>query len=317
MISTLLSIILPTFGIIGVGYLSRRIKIWNKSSVDVLNNYAYYIALPALIFQSLVGANLRSTFNLTDAFFIVIVVGLHIAIILFASGILFLLKKRINHQTRAVFPMLITFGSTAYLGIPFATYAFGAEGTVYASLLSVALVTILLFIHISILNKFTTLKVDHNVLKSMFELPFLWAVLVGVSWPVFNLPELPIFVSRFLDTLAGSAGPTALLGLGTFLYDLNPKDIPWRSAFIASFLKVTVPSVLIFVILSSLGFHGIRLVVGTAMAATSSAVTCFILSEKYKLGERLTAGTILLSVFFSLAGLSLLSYLWLGTTLFA
>jgi malonate transporter and related proteins len=314
MLSALLATIVPTFGIIFIGWLARKIGIWGSSSVDVLNNYAYYIALPALIFWSIVTANLGETFNRQDALLLVGVLAAHLIVFLLLLPVLRI--KKISKDTRATLPMLVTFGSTAYLGIPYATFAFGQEGTVYSSLLSVALVTVILFASILVLNRFSRARVTRNSIRTLLELPFLWAVLLGILWPVFRLPNIPMFLGRFIEILSDSAGPTALLGLGTFLYNVKPQNIPWRTAVITSFLKVTVPTVATFFVLDALGVGGVRLAVGVAMAGTSSAVTCFILSEQYELGERLTAGTILLSTFFSLAVLSLVSVFWIQGGIF-
>ena len=70
-ISLLLTSIVPTFGVLGAGWLCRRIGIWDKNAVGVLNSYAYYIALPALIFQSLLASGIGSRFSVDDAKMIV------------------------------------------------------------------------------------------------------------------------------------------------------------------------------------------------------------------------------------------------------
>ena len=212
--------------------------------------------------------------------------------------------------------MLVTFGSTAYLGIPYATFAFKTEGTAYASLLSVVLVITLLFLNLMVLNRATTARLHRSLTITMLELPFIWAALLGIALPLLALPSLPIPVTRLIAILADSAGPTALLGLGTFLFDIKLKDVPWRAAVSISALKVIAPTLSTFFILQWLDVRGVRLAVGVAMAGVSTAVTCFVLSEQYRIGEKLTAGTILVSTFFSLIILSAVSVLWIGTTIF-
>lgn len=315
MLSNLLAILFPTFGVIGVGWIARRTGVQSKSAVMGLTNYVYYIALPAFIFQSIVTSDIGERFNLLDGQFLIGVLAAHLLVM---AGVLlvFLALKKVKAGTRAVFPMLVTFGSTAYFGIPFATYAFGAEGAVYASLLSVVLVTALLFVNIFYLRKFSKIQLKRHVLKNLLELPFLWAVLAGLLWPLLHLPPLPLFLYRFIDMIGAGAVPVALLALGAYIYDFDLNKIPWAQAAFAAFVKVVAPSVLTFFVLRWLGVEGLRLAIGTALAATPTAITCFVLSEEYKVGERLTAGTILLSVFFSLAALAFISYLWIGTRVF-
>ena len=314
MINALLATIVPTFGIIGIGWLARRVGIWDKTSVKVLNNYAYYIALPALMFQSIVRGGLRNYFSATDIKFILGVVLAHV--IVFALALLFNFFKRIPKEIRATASMLTVLGNTAYLGIPFATYAFGEKGTVYASLLSVILLTIFIFASIAVLNRFGKPEGDESALKKILQLPFLWAVLLGLLWPLFQLPSLPLFITRFIEILAQGAGPTALLGLGTFLYDLEVRGIPWAKASLFGGMKVVAPTLFAFFVLRALDVTGMILAIGVAVSGTSTAVTTFVLATQYRIGERLTAGTILVSTFFSLIVLSLVSYLWIGTTIF-
>ncbi|MBI4142427.1 AEC family transporter [Candidatus Uhrbacteria bacterium] len=313
MAAALLATILPTFGIIGIGLLCRRLGIWDRSAVAALNRYAYVIALPALIFRSILDADLGTTFSRADALLLAGVLGGHLAVVLAA---LLLVSTHGDRGRRAVAPMLLTFGSTAYLGIPYATYAFGPEGTTYAALLSVVLVVVLLFVHLGVLNRFAARADRQSTWHQLLELPFLWAVLLAVCWPIFRLPALPLALDRTLGILADSAGPTALLGLGTFLFDLKLERIPWQWAISLGIGKVVLPAVASFAILTALGIHGVRLAVGVAMGAVSTAVTAFVLSNEYRIGRELTAGAILVSTLASLAALSVISFLWVGTSVF-
>ncbi len=315
MFSKLLTIIFPTFGVIGVGWFARRINVWVKAAVEGLNNYAYYIALPALIFQSLVHSHISQHFALKDLVVFTVIVIVHLGILGISALFLSHIRKK-QSGLEATFPTLITFGSTAYLGIPYATHAFGEEGTAYASILSVLLVTVLLLSSIFLFNRSKSENFEHPPMRSMLQLPFLWAVIGGLVWSFLHLPPLPDFLNEFVDSLAAGASATALLGLGAYLYDIRLKDLPWKNVLIASFIKVTVPSLIVFIVLKVCGIHGIPLVTGVALSAAPSGITCFILAEKYKLGERLTAGTIMISTGLSCIVFTLISYLWLGTTFF-
>ncbi len=314
MLSALLATILPTFGIIGIGLLCRWLRIWDRSAVTTLNRYAYIIALPALIFQSILDADLGTTFSRTDALLLAGVLGGHLVVVL--AALLLVSTKNVPGTFISVAPMLLTFGSTAYLGIPYATYAFGPEGTTYAALLSVVLVVVLLFVHLGVLNRFAARADRQSTWHQLLELPFLWAVVLALLWPIFLLPALPLAIDRTIGILADSAGPTALLGLGTFLFDLTFHRIPWRWAVPIGIGKVVLPAVASFAILTALGIHGVRLAVGVAMGAVSTAVTAFVVSSEYRIGRELTAGAILISTLASLAALSVISWLWLGTGAF-
>ncbi|OGL73923.1 hypothetical protein A3D72_00400 [Candidatus Uhrbacteria bacterium RIFCSPHIGHO2_02_FULL_57_19] len=314
-ISLLLTSIVPTFGVLGAGWLCRRIGIWDKNAVGVLNSYAYYIALPALIFQSLLASGIGSRFSVDDAKMIVGTTAAHLVVVILAY--FFISRRRgFSPDLRATAPMLLIFGSTAYLGIPYATNTFGVAGASYASLLSVALVVSMLFISILILERYGRPVKRDAVWRRFIELPFIWSVAAGLVWTLGGLPPFPPFLSRTVEVLAGSAGPTALLALGAFQYGFDIRKRLRPSAVLLGAGKVILPGFLTFFILSALGLSGLRLAVGTAMASVSVAVTAFVLADQYRVGRETSAATLVFSSIFSFLALSTISWLWISTDVF-
>jgi len=312
MLSSLLAIIVPTFGIVAVGWFCRARGIFNSGAVHGLNAYAYIIALPALIFESIFQQATRSHLTAMDVRYLAGIAIAHLLVL--AIGTLVLRWSR--RDIRAIGPVLLAFGSTAYLGIPFATFAFGPEGTVYAALGSVVLVVVVLFASLVTLNRHGKRETPVATWHQLLELPFLWVVLAGALLPMMGIRTLPEFLSRTIAILAGSAGPTALLALGAFQYGLKLDRIPWGWASTIGIAKVVLPAAATYVVLALLGVSGLPLAVGTALAATSVAVTAFVLSDEYRIGRELTAGALIASTPASLAALTLISWLWLGTGVF-
>jgi malonate transporter and related proteins len=312
MISIVLATIVPTFGTVFVGWLCRVTKIWGKESVQVLNNYAYYIALPALIFQAIFELDIISSATPADLKFLVGITAAHLA----AGAIAMIAVARAKTPLRAVAPILVTFGSTAYLGIPFATFAFGNEGTAFAAIGSVVLVVVLLFFSLAILNHNASPGRREAIWHQLLELPFLWVVLGALLLPTIGIRALPDFLVSTIDIFAGSAGPTALLALGAFNFDLSFTDIPWKQALVLGVGKIITPVAGTLLFLSWLGVTGLHLAVGVALAATSTAVTAFVLADEYQTGRTLVAGTLAVSTFASLIALTLVVYLWNATNIF-
>lgn len=307
MLSAILTAILPTFGIIGTGWCCRRFGIWKRESVRSLNSYAYVIALPALIFDAVFRLDLAASASRNDARFLLGLLGGHLLVFLLALP----LVHRASRAVRATAPMLLVFGSTAYLGIPYATYAFGATGTAYAALGSVVLVITVLFASLLVLGAQGRRESPAATWHQLLELPFLWVVLAGILLPVLGVRTLPEFLSRTVDVLAGSAGPTALLAYGAFTFDLRLSAIPWRRALLLGAGKVVLPTVATYAVLSVLGVTGLHLAVGVALAATSIAITAFVLADEYRIGRELVAGSMLVSTFASLLALSGITILWI------
>ncbi|MBI4434042.1 AEC family transporter [Candidatus Uhrbacteria bacterium] len=312
MLVAILGAIVPTFGFVAIGWTCRRIGIWGREAVHVLNSYAYYIALPALIFDAVLKTDLLATATTSDLRYLVGLLLGHGAVALLAL----IGTRRAPRPIRAVAPMLLTFGSTAYLGIPFATFAFGAAGTAYAAIGSVTIVIASLFIALTALNAFGHREHHTATWQQLLELPFLWVVLAGLLLPVIGVRDLPEVLAHTVEILGGSAGPTALLALGAFDFDLRWQRIPWRWSLPFGFGKVILCSLATFAALKLLGVTGLPLAVGTTLAATSIAVTAFVLAEEYHTSTNITDGALAMSSVASLLTLSAILALWMSTNMF-
>ncbi|MFH1099209.1 MAG: AEC family transporter [Candidatus Uhrbacteria bacterium] len=312
MFPVLLATIVPTFGLVIIGWFCRRRGIFNRETTHGLNAYAYYIALPALIFESVFAQAATLQFTADDLRFLLGLAVSHLIVFAIAAVML----HRAKREVRALGPMLVSFGATAYLGIPFATFAFGEKGTAYAAMGSSVLVVLLLLASLVNLNRYASRTQHTTPWHRLLELPFLWVVLAGIALPLIGINQLPDFLSRTIAIIAGSAGPTALLALGAFNYDIKLKRIPWRWTIPIGVAKVVLPTLTTFGLLSVLGVTGLRLVVGTTLAATSIAVTAFVLAEEYDIGRELTSGAVVISTIVSLLTLAAIMTAWISTDIF-
>ncbi len=308
MFSSLLAIIVPTFGIGAVGWFCRAKGIFNRDTVHGLNAYAYYIALPALIFEAVFQQTLRARLTATDVRYLLGLAIAHVLVLAIGAALLHWSRR----ELQATGPMLLAFGSTAYLGIPFSTFAFGPEGTMYAALGSVVLVVVVLFASLVALNRHGRREAPVATWHQLLNLPFLWVVLLGILLPAIGVRAIPEFINRTIDILAGSAGPTALLALGAFQYGMKLDRVPWGWASVFGVGKVVLCAAATYLVLVVLGVSGIPLAVGIALAATSVAVTAFVLSDEYRIGRELTAGALIVSPPASLIALSLIAWFWIS-----
>lgn len=310
----LLSSIIPTFGIVGAGWLCRRVGIWGPGAVKVLNSYAYYIALPALIFQSLSVSGIGARLTRGPVLLIVGTLAAHALVFLVIR--IATVTTRTSQEVKAVAPMILTFGSTAYLGLPFVANTFGPEAVPLASLVSVSLVVVTLFFSLATLRRYGRLPSERSFIREVIGLPFVYTVIAGLAVGFTGL-ALPGFIMKTVDVLAGSAGPTALLALGAFDYGLRRAQVNLKQAVALGAGKVFITGIVTFAILKLIGITGLPLAVGTAMGAVSVAVTAFVLADQYKMGRQLTDAAITVSGAAAFIALSAISYLWIATKVFA
>jgi hypothetical protein len=312
-LTELLTSIVPIVAIVSIGVLCRHLRIWDKSATRSLNSYAYYIALPALFFQSIYATRLATLLSPTHVRLLVGVVIAHAVV--FVLALVLMAVFRPPKTTRAIVPMLLVFGNFAYLGVPFALNTFGVESTSYVTLLSIVMAVTTLFLSLLALNWQLGDSSGRNAFRRFAELPFLWAVVAGVIVSWWNIP-IPGFIAKTVDIVAGSAGPTALLALGAFDYDLRLKDVNILTAFLLGAGKVLLTGAATFIVLKLLGITGLPLVVGTTMGAVSIAVTAFVLTDQYKANRALTDAAIAVSSVSAFVALTVISFLWFSTGVF-
>ena len=60
MLAQTLTIVAPVFLLIGIGYCLAKTRILNQSISEALGQFVYIVAIPVLIFRSLIGADLSA-----------------------------------------------------------------------------------------------------------------------------------------------------------------------------------------------------------------------------------------------------------------
>ena len=281
--------ILPLFLIIALGSFLKIVKIADDSWIKALNNYALYLAFPALIFNSFV------TLKTVDhtLFFKNMILLLLISVIMVIA--LFKEKKEI----RNTYLICVVFGNIAYLGFPFITSLMinSAEtvGIIIASSLIVFFGFIITYLDYS---KHRTINI-----RRLLKNPLLLAVASGIIFALLKI-QIPEFVSRTISMLAGSASPTALVALGLFLVRKIEFDSSFKHAIIISSLKLLVLPAVFYLIDKSWTIAIIE-------AAMPVAVTTFSLAEEYPMDKKAVLYSIIISTIVSVITLPIISSLLL------
>jgi predicted permease len=109
-------------GFVLLGMLFRRLKDFPKDSAQVLNMFALYVSLPALILLKVP----RIVFSREVVIAAVIPWGM----LLFSAGLVFLAARlrRWERSTTGVLLLVVPMGNTSFLGVPMIQTFFGAAG---------------------------------------------------------------------------------------------------------------------------------------------------------------------------------------------
>lgn len=309
----LFNIVLPVFGIIFAGYASRRFGLLRDASADALNSFAYYIALPALLFLSTARVPVQSILNWPFIFAYLCGAVLTLGIGLAGGCLLF---RHRDPATLALHGLAAVFANTVYMGIPLFLAAFGEPGAIPAVVGAVA--SNLFFIGLVVLvleicqhrNGGSALAVK-EVAKALLRNPVLVAPSLGLAASALQIHP-PVPVDRFLELLSRAAGPCALFALGLSLYGFPIRagagEIGWLAL-----LKLLIHPLITWVIVGPvLALEPIWAVSAVLLAAMPTGAIVFMFAQKYNAYVQHSATTVVITTALSLVTLGLL-FSWYGT----
>lgn len=309
---TILSSILPIFLLIGTGAIFQKLLPKQPKSsklmcevglgscvswTSVLNKFALYLALPALIIHSLITAGGSNLIGTNLIIFNSAALVIFLLLIYFASRVTSVSKKLTNTYLFGAF-----FGNVAYIGPPFINNLFKeSSGTI--SILIAIHIFIAFTVGLYILEKNNKDGVElKNIAKSLIKNPLIIAVLVGII--LFSLQiQLPDPVVQFLSMLAQSASPVVLIAIGTFLVENWAIKKGIKHGIVISTLKLIVMP-LFFMIGFAIFSQSQNLTISILEAAMPVALTNFALSEIYEMDQHAMSSAIIISTIISAITLS-------------
>jgi malate permease and related proteins len=207
--------IIPIFIIVLLGWGVHRRGFLPAEFLGPANRLVFYVAIPAIIFQSIAKSTFREWFNP-----LVIVITLSAALLTYASSWLVCRVTRMQPSLSGSFIQSAGHGNLAYFGLAVAYYYLGSAGLVHASVIAGFLMILQNVLSILALQSFATQSgaaPDARLIGGkLLSNPVILAVLAGMVFSIFALP-MPLIAERSLTILSGLALPTALLVIGASL----------------------------------------------------------------------------------------------------
>ena len=290
--------IISIFLMIGVGYVLKRIDFLSEKDIDPLNKIVMYVLLPCMIFSALYSADMKMLPTLGTLPFIILAESAICGVIAY---IILKCKHYDDIKTWSVLlPLLIS--NTAFVGYPVTLGVYGHQGFVMAVFCDLATTVIFLILSFVLVLKFGgTIK---NAFKKILLFPPLWAVVLGISFNLLNVPIGPV-VDKTIGYLADGAIPLIMISLGLAIkfegFNRNKSLV-----CINSFIKLILCPVVTLIIVSYLGFTGLQNNIGIIEAAMPSGTMSLVLAITYKLDYELTSDCILVNAIISLVTLPVL-----------
>ncbi|MBL0968354.1 MAG: AEC family transporter [Brevundimonas sp.] len=297
------SVVLPVFALIGLGWGSRRLKLFGPTAVGELNRFVVWLAQPALLF----GITSTAKWGEFRPDFILAMGGalaLTFALVLAANW------KRLGGGDATVDALSASYANNGFLGIPLCLLVFGPMSLPYSGV-SVILTACVLYSFGLIGMELAAAK-GHGVSKAIGKAG--WAVIRN---PMIIAPALGAVVSTFglqppegiktlLGLLADAAIPCALVALGLFLADNvqgGITDFTWAPL---TFAKLVIQPAIAWLIAGPIlnaPLEVVHLAVLLAMMPTGAGP--FMLAQVYGRRGAVASQTILATTVLSIVTISL------------
>lgn len=286
----IITIVLPVFLVIGLGYLLKRLELIDSAFLHQTNRLVYYICLPLLLFYKIGKADFQTSFNGA------LVVGSSLAI---AAGFLlsygYAAARHYPPAARGAFSQGSFRGNLAYMGLAIVFNAYGEEGFTRAGILMGFLVPVLNFFAI------LALLLPHRGgdggrspgfwLRQIALNPLIVASFIGIVWSFFQLP-LPTILDRSLNIATGMTLPLALIAIGGSFSLAKLKGDMVRAGF-ATGIKIVWLPLIAAALLAALDVRGLDLSIGVLMAGAPAATATYIMAHQMK-GDAELAGSIVM-----------------------
>lgn len=304
----LLGLVAPVFVLIAMGWFSVQRRWVDKAGIKGLTDFAFFAALPALLFGSIAGAPPLHLANVAGSF-LAGALGLFFVAMLAARFVL-----RESLADAAMFGLTGVYGNVVMMGIPVIQAAYGPVGV--ANLLAVVA------FHSATLLPLATVLIEIGqgkrpglaatlaaVARGLFRNPIVVSVFVAMVWRGADLP-IPAPLHAFLKLLGGAAVPVALFCLGASLP--HPRALRQHLAtngvalVAAVVTKLVVMPVVVAAIAYAMGLTGVAFATVVLAAAMPTGANAFLLARQMNTNAENTAAVALLSTVLFIVTLTVL-----------
>lgn len=289
----LLMIVLPVFGLIGIGYVARQTGFVSERMGEGLSEFVFTLSVPCLIFRTLVRAEIPDVqpWGYWISYFIGVAV---VWVAAMAIGWSFFGLKGVSG---VVAGFSAGQANTVFVGVPMILKAYGDEGAVPLFLL--------IAVHLPVTMTLATVLAEGRqaspmiILRRLLTHPIVVGILAGSALrPVAAYIPAPGW--QVLDLIASAAVPCALISMGIALrrYGLQTG---LKLPMLISALKLIVHP-LIVLLLATQVFDMPPVWAGVAVlfASCPSGINAYLFAERYNEGVALASSAVTLSTVLAL-----------------
>lgn len=287
-----IQLVLPILFLLLLGSLLRRVGIITDVFVSEGDKFCLLVLFPVLIFRSIFLGKADSFLGGIWFSYVVIAVS-------FVGGVL-IIPRFIHDRNRiSVFIQSMYRGNFTLYGIPFAQLLGGPGAAAVASAITAATLPALnvagvsMYAHYAGKNQ-SILTTARKVLQN----PLIWGVILGIVFQKAHI-DLPIYLDKFIESLAQIASPLAFILLGTKLRRSSFTKIRFSTVFILLYKLVIMPAIFLPLAIFVFRLRGDELLSVCLFVAAPCAISTYQLAVQYHADDTLAGNLVTLSTVFS------------------
>lgn len=313
-IEALIGVILPVFGLIGIGYLVVWVGLIGEGVGDALADFVFKVSLPLLLFRTL--ASVGWPDDNPWPFWLAYFSG--VAVVWWLGGTV--IRRLFGRDARAavVAGMSAGYSNIVLLGVPVVHQAYGDEGLV--------VILVLVSVHLSVMmtasavqteiaeqrDGFSQARIDlvalaRRVALALITSPIILGTLAGVIFSATGLPFEGLG-RTLVDRIADIAIPSALLALGMGLRRYGLRGSIGPAAAIAVLKLFVLPAIVFVMARYVVQLPPLYVAVATLVGGCPTGVNAYLIAARIGTGQALSATAITLTT----AGSVLTIGLWLA-----
>lgn len=277
-----ITLALPFFGLIFLGYFSGKIRSIPAAGLDWMNFFILYLALPSLFFQLLAQTPIEELTNFTY-----VAATTFVTYSAFALAFCFGVIKtggRIGEAT--IMGMAGAYSNIGYMGPGLTLAALGSAAAVPTALIfcfdNILLFTLLpLMMALGGTEKTSFREASLRVLKQIFTHPFIVATILGVAAAAVEFKP-PAALDTLLTFLRSAAAPCALFALGVTVAIRPLGRIPGELPVLLAIKLVLHPLVILMLLNWIGGFDPLWVATAVLMACLPPAANVFVMATAYQ-----------------------------------
>ncbi|MDR3374015.1 MAG: AEC family transporter [Ancalomicrobiaceae bacterium] len=277
-----ITLALPFFGLIFIGYVSAKVRPMPAEGLDWLNFFIIYLALPALFFELIAKTPIEQLAN--GSF-----VGATTAATTLSLVVAWLIGRWAragNAREAAIVAAAGSYSNIGYMGPGLTLAALGQAASVPTALIF-CFDNALIFICVPLMMALAgdTRQSAGRMALSIFGRivlhPFILATIVGVAAAAIGFRP-PAAIDKVLAYLMQAAAPCALFTLGVTVglrrvHDL-PSEMPWVLG-----VKLVLHPLMVLTFLEAIGgFDAVWISTAVLMASLPPALNVFVLAQQYR-----------------------------------